>query len=334
VPTVALSNPEPIVAARPADHGATTPTAESAGPATPPVDVPVAAAQAPRPDATPAGRTTPAPEPSPAPAALASARARATVRRATPARSSVDPAETPPRTSVAVHGTAAAHAEPGAAGATTVMDLGPTNRMYGDRSAGHTVRHVPLRARPQTPPASGTGLGPVWSAPSSPPVGSSASRVDAAAGNRAVGAFAPAAAPMAAMAPAAPPPAPVITAAPAAVATLARSPAPRPAPPPRPAAPAPAGALTAAMALAMWPKPGTVSRPTLARAQVAEEAPAPEPELVQIPETQNGKPPQMPEPPPAPAPDLDAIADHVLERLRQELRDGRERLGFLLDDIR
>jgi hypothetical protein len=40
----------------------------------------------------------------------------------------------------------------------------------------------------------------------------------------------------------------------------------------------------------------------------------------------------MPQSPPAP--DLDAIADHVLERLRHELRDGRERLGFLLDDIR
>lgn len=36
----------------------------------------------------------------------------------------------------------------------------------------------------------------------------------------------------------------------------------------------------------------------------------------------------------AKAPDLDAIADFVLERLRHELRDGRERLGFLLDDMR
>jgi hypothetical protein len=35
----------------------------------------------------------------------------------------------------------------------------------------------------------------------------------------------------------------------------------------------------------------------------------------------------------APKPlDLDAVAEHVLERLRSELRDGRERLGFLLDD--
>jgi hypothetical protein len=33
-------------------------------------------------------------------------------------------------------------------------------------------------------------------------------------------------------------------------------------------------------------------------------------------------------------PDLDAIADHVLERLRHELRDGRERLGYLFDDER
>ena len=32
------------------------------------------------------------------------------------------------------------------------------------------------------------------------------------------------------------------------------------------------------------------------------------------------------------APDLDALADYVLERLRCELRDGRERLGYLLDD--
>jgi hypothetical protein len=38
--------------------------------------------------------------------------------------------------------------------------------------------------------------------------------------------------------------------------------------------------------------------------------------------------------PGAKAPDLDAIADFVLERLRHELRDGRERLGFLLDDMR
>jgi hypothetical protein len=32
--------------------------------------------------------------------------------------------------------------------------------------------------------------------------------------------------------------------------------------------------------------------------------------------------------------DLEALADHVLERLRRELRDGRERLGLLFDDSR
>jgi hypothetical protein len=32
------------------------------------------------------------------------------------------------------------------------------------------------------------------------------------------------------------------------------------------------------------------------------------------------------------APDLDALAEYVLDRLRRELRDGRERLGLLLDD--
>ena len=81
------------------------------------------------------------------------------------------------------------------------------------------------------------------------------------------------------------------------------------------------------MALAKWPRPG--SSPTLARAETTETTPeVPQ----QTPETQNGRSPQMPDPPPAP--DLDAIADHVLERLRHELRDGRERLGYLLDDIR
>ncbi len=46
-------------------------------------------------------------------------------------------------------------------------------------------------------------------------------------------------------------------------------------------------------------------------------------------------PAPAPAPPPAPEPpDLDQLADYVLERLRHELRDGRERLGFLLDDSR
>jgi hypothetical protein len=38
--------------------------------------------------------------------------------------------------------------------------------------------------------------------------------------------------------------------------------------------------------------------------------------------------------PGAEAPDLDRLADYVLERLRDELLDGRERLGFLLDELR
>jgi len=41
---------------------------------------------------------------------------------------------------------------------------------------------------------------------------------------------------------------------------------------------------------------------------------------------------QRAEPQPQASPDLDALADYVLDRLRGELRDGRERLGFLLDD--
>ena len=51
-------------------------------------------------------------------------------------------------------------------------------------------------------------------------------------------------------------------------------------------------------------------------------------------ETENGPPPQSNDAPAAEPVDMDALADHVLERLRHELRDGRERLGFLLDDGR
>jgi hypothetical protein len=49
------------------------------------------------------------------------------------------------------------------------------------------------------------------------------------------------------------------------------------------------------------------------------------------PDAQNGDAPTAAKPE---SPDLDALADHVLERLRHELRDGRERLGYLLDDLR
>lgn len=51
-------------------------------------------------------------------------------------------------------------------------------------------------------------------------------------------------------------------------------------------------------------------------------------------ETEKGAPPENNDAPKAEPIDLDALADHVLERLRHELRDGRERLGFLLDDNR
>ena len=51
-------------------------------------------------------------------------------------------------------------------------------------------------------------------------------------------------------------------------------------------------------------------------------------------ETETAPPQSDPAPAPAEPVDLDPLADHVLERLRHELRDGRERLGFLLDDNR
>ena len=57
---------------------------------------------------------------------------------------------------------------------------------------------------------------------------------------------------------------------------------------------------------------------TLARVQTSDAPPAP---------LEHDKPAAEP-------PDLDLLADYVLERLRHELRDGRERLGFLLDDTR
>jgi hypothetical protein len=62
--------------------------------------------------------------------------------------------------------------------------------------------------------------------------------------------------------------------------------------------------------------PFGVSRLQRVETEDASSAPGPAP-----------KPEARPEPV-----DFDALADHVLERLRHELRDGRERLGFLLDD--
>ena len=175
-------------------------------------------------------------------------------------------------------------------------------------------------------PGAGGAVGAIAAAPASQPAALAPAMAP-------VGAAAPAPAPLAPAAAPAPAPAvvPTVSAAPASVAMLARAPAPRPVVLPPPATPAPAGALTAAMALARWPSRSATSR-TLARSAVPDQEPPPEPVALQSPQTQNGTAPQTPASPPAP--DLDAIADHVLERLRHELRDGRERLGFLLDDIR
>ena len=88
---------------------------------------------------------------------------------------------------------------------------------------------------------------------------------------------------------------------------------------PGPAAAAPA--IAPVLAVARWPAPRRMTRPTLSRVETnAPQQPG-----------QNGTGPQEQA---AAEPDLDALADHVLERLRHELRDGRERLGYLLDDLR
>jgi hypothetical protein len=87
-----------------------------------------------------------------------------------------------------------------------------------------------------------------------------------------------------------------------------------------PSAAVAAPAIAPVLAVARWPTPPPMTRPA-PLARVESSAPA-----------QNGAEPQASaksEPP-----DLDALTDHVLERLRHELRDGRERLGYLLDDLR
>ncbi len=103
---------------------------------------------------------------------------------------------------------------------------------------------------------------------------------------------------------------------------------------PAAAAPAPAPAIRPAPMTTVSVLARSVSTPTpaaplftpfgISRLQRAEmqNGPAPQPEA-----SSNGV--AKPEPP-----DLDLLADYVLERLRHELRDGRERLGFLLDDSR
>jgi hypothetical protein len=90
----------------------------------------------------------------------------------------------------------------------------------------------------------------------------------------------------------------------------------QPATAPAPAVAAPA--IAPVLAVARWPTPPPMTRaPQVARVETG-------------PDSQNGSESSAK----AAAPDLDAIADHVLERLRHELRDGRERLGYLLDDLR
>lgn len=96
------------------------------------------------------------------------------------------------------------------------------------------------------------------------------------------------------------------------------------------ASPAPTAAAAVALPAPAPPPPlslAPVSTPVshvspapLSRLRTGEATGAPE---------QRSTPRQAQEPP-----DLDALADYVLERLRGELRDGRERLGFLLDDTR
>jgi hypothetical protein len=131
-----------------------------------------------------------------------------------------------------------------------------------------------------------------------------------------------------------------------------------PAPSPGPALPA----LRDSAAVAALPLPAEggpfVARPAPTRTavmaaygQAVQRAPAPAPAspavavltgtaplmrspLSRVETTSEPPAPPRDEPPAAEPPDLDLLAEYVLERLRHELRDGRERLGFLLDDTR
>ncbi len=84
--------------------------------------------------------------------------------------------------------------------------------------------------------------------------------------------------------------------------------------------PPPARAAAPASPFVMTPGASAMVPAPLARLNLGSSAPPP---------------PAAAEPTPASAaPDIDQLADYVLDRLRRELRDGRERLGFLLDDAR
>ncbi len=136
-------------------------------------------------------------------------------------------------------------------------------------------------------------------------------------------------------------PAPAIAAVPApAPSAPAAAPAPEPAPTAVPGRPAPSRtAVLAAFQSATRPAAGAAALPAPA---VAPPAPVPlmvapmsapvtlsrvETAVSSAPNSNRSSAQSSPA-----APDLEALADYVLERLRGELRDGRERLGFLLDD--
>ena len=105
---------------------------------------------------------------------------------------------------------------------------------------------------------------------------------------------------------------------------------------------APAAIAAAAPVAAVGPAP--VAAPAVLARSVAVPAPAPAftpspfssvTPLSRVETAVSSVAPEMNGRPAAPEPiDFDALAEHVLERLRHELRDGRERLGFLLDDSR
>ena len=155
----------------------------------------------------PADRVTLAQNPAPAPAAMSTQPAPTGARRVGAARSAAETGSpTLPRTSVAVHAGRPARHDDGRSSATTVVEMGPTTRSRPDRSAEHAVRHVPLRTRPQSLPATGSDRGsrPMRAATSARPAPSPAAAVSAAGANgafAAVAATAPAAAAAAAAAP-------------------------------------------------------------------------------------------------------------------------------------
>jgi translation initiation factor IF-2 len=114
-----------------------------------------------------------------------------------------------------------------------------------------------------------------------------------------------------------------------AIRSVPAAPAAPPAPPARVAKPAPHTTVSMlARSASSAPAPPTATLVTpfgVSRLQRVET------ETADVPAMNRTTRDEAPKPEP---PDLDLLADYVLERLRHELRDGRERLGFLLDDFR